>query len=269
MEGFIFSYNGNKYRETKKHLYDKIKHLKYDFVAEPYCGIFGFSRYYYLMKKDEKTKFLLNDINPDLIDNLKDIQKDIRGFIEEFKEFIGSEEYKAVDGADFTKLIKTKPRKYHFLFRGFADMVFIKKNGEGKIRNFEKKIPEYEDFFKRCVFYNMDVGDFLKVCNEKKNILLYFDPPYFNANNLYYTKETRTPDNTYKDGSTHYLHILEQTKKEKHFVFVMNKIDIIDYIFKDFNRYSYAGRYLNNGKNLKIHVVYSNIPSLSKSLVLE
>lgn len=262
MDRFIFGYNGNKYQETKKHLYDKIKHLKYEFVAEPYCGIFGFSRYYYLMKKDENITFLLNDINADLIESLRDIQKDIRGFVEELKSFTESEEYKAVDGSEFTKLIKTKHKKFHLIFRGFSEGVFNKRYGETKIRNFEKKIPEYEEFFTRCVFYNLDVGDFLKICNEKENILLYFDPPYFNSNNLYYTKETRTPDNTYIDGSTHYLRILEQTTKKKDFVFVMNKIDIIDYIFKDFNKYSYEGRYSNHGNNKKIHVVYSNIPTL-------
>ena len=60
MNNFIFSYNGNKYLETKKHIFKNniLQNINdYDVICEPFCGIFGFSRVAY--ENGFKGEFLL------------------------------------------------------------------------------------------------------------------------------------------------------------------------------------------------------------------
>ena len=79
MNAHPFCYLGNKYLEskTKLSLYmDKaIANINdYDIIAEPFCGIYGFSRYAHLI--GFKGEYLLNDINKDLIDSLNRLKNE-------------------------------------------------------------------------------------------------------------------------------------------------------------------------------------------------
>ncbi len=78
MNNFLFSYNGNKYLEIKKYFVSSncFKDINdYDIIVEPFCGIFGFSRYYY--EKGFSGEIWLNDINSDLINYYNKMKNDL------------------------------------------------------------------------------------------------------------------------------------------------------------------------------------------------
>ena len=136
-----------------------------------------------------------------------------------------------------------------------------------KYNNFLKLKDEYKDFFKRSTFYNLDCEDFLKVIKNKKNILVYFDPPYFNSNNRNYNSSFINKEE-YHDGTTFYITILNYFKNSsKPCLFVLNKIDVINYLFKSYLYKEYKGNYQNTMKQKKDikgiktkkhHMVYMN-----------
>ncbi len=259
MDRFILNYNGNKYNETKKYLNDFILNSNYSYIAEPFGGIFGFSRYYYLLKNNKNLKFLINDIDTDLINFYKDLKKDFDSTINKIKKDF--ETLNINQDKELTKyLIKNKDdfKIIRLISMSTCSCYSIKKF-ETKINNFIKKKNEYIDMFKKIEFYNLEFNEFLELHNRKKNILFYFDPPYFNSNNLYY--DTKFIDkNDYHDGTSIYIQILKHFEKnEKNLnisnLFVLNKIDIINYIFKKYIHSEYKGIYQNT-KNKKHHIIY-------------
>jgi len=275
MDRFLLNYNGNKYREVKKFLSDEIKEMNYDIIAEPFCGIFGFSRVFYLLNENKNTKFYLNDINSDIINLYKDFQKDFDRTIEKIEEVFEDEEYKKADD-NITKVeIIKNSYILQCIFKMGIGSIMCKHKGIIKIKNFKLKKLEYIEMLKRCEFFNLDQNDFIKHLQEvkenddKKKILIYYDPPYFNSNNNDYAKyiDNIKKAEEYNDGTTMYINIFENMKNIKNIdqIITMNKIDIINYIFKEFKQYEETGTYgciniIKNGTNYKSkkhHITYS------------
>ena len=101
---------------------------------------------------------------------------------------------------------------------------------------------------------------------KNKSKLIFFDPPYFNSNNTDY--QYMTKNDTYRDGTTIYIDIFNYFKQTNNkVIFIMNKIDVINYIFKDYYNNEYHGSYQNTGsrnintqtrkKSVKHHIVYT------------
>lgn len=87
LDRFLLNYNGNKYNETKKYLSNYLN-KDYDIICEPFCGIFGFSRYFIEYNQDYKGEIWLNDINKDLIDTMKILQSDPSGLFVELENLL-------------------------------------------------------------------------------------------------------------------------------------------------------------------------------------
>ena len=263
MDRFILNYNGNKYRETKKYLTEEIINYDFDYIAEPFGGIFGFSRYYYLLKKDnKKLKLLINDIDTDLYlfyNSLKkDFNKTLDNIENEFNKIIKDENI--TEDHQLTIFLKKKESYIYNIIKLIGLSVcncFSISKFRTKLKNFKNKETEYKNLFKKCTFYNMTSLQFVDKIKHKKKLLIYFDPPYFNSHNLNYHNEFKNKD--YHDGTSIYIEILNIMKdKNINSIFVLNKIDIINYLFKDFFLKEYTGTYQNNGKNKKWHIIYNN-----------
>jgi len=186
MDRFIINYNGNKYNEVKKYLKTDVETMDYDFIAEPFCGIFGFSRYFYLLngEKNKKTRFLLNDIETDLINFYKELKKDFDGTLKTIEDLMEEEDIKKADD----NISKCETLQGSYILKKmslFRAGLYVKHKLLKKIENFKKKKTEYQEFFKICEFYNMDYKDFIEnvVKPKKKKTLIFYDPPYFNSNN--------------------------------------------------------------------------------------
>ena len=92
MDRFILNYNGNKYNECKKYLHD-VDYENFDYVCEPFGGIFGFSRFVHTVNKNFK-KFLINDIDKNIIDFYKELKNDfdatVQKYENEFNDYVKS-----------------------------------------------------------------------------------------------------------------------------------------------------------------------------------
>ena len=263
MDRFILNWKGNKYQETKKYLKTFIENNNFDYVAEPFGGIFGFSRYYYLLKSNTKTKFLINDIDVNLINFYISLQKDFNKTLDNLEEQFLKITKDFKEDIELTHFLRdNKNNKDYYLITKAADSVsgcFSITKFKTKLKNFRVKENEYKDMFKRCEFYNSPADEFIKtVKNKNDDILFYFDPPYFNSNNTDYDNSFRDK-NKYYDGTSIYINILEimETTNLK-CLFVLNKIDVINYIFKKFIYLEYEGQYQNISKKPKHHIVYKN-----------
>ena len=259
MNHFLFSYDGNKYLETKKYLSSFIeKNINdYDIIVEPFCGIFGFSRYAY--EKGFKGQFYLNDINANLIKEYKLMQDDLPTYLDTI----------TADVDKYTsdrEMSDDKNKAYHLnlVARTLRAGLCSIDSAHRKIKNFSLKKDTYIQFFNNATFFNLDYLDFIESLPKDKKILIYLDPPYFQSNNKTYDNAKREDDG-YCDGTTMYIKLYELLKSSSHdILFIMNKIDLINYIYKDFIKKEYKGTYNNSGakkgKSPKHHIVYANFP---------
>lgn len=257
---FILKYSGNKYNETKKYLLNEIDKFKnVDIIIEPFCGIFGFSRVFIEKNKDFKGEIWLNDINTEMINFFKSLKHNPNKLIND----IENELKKYNSYSDFKQARKNKTYPDYFkLF--FNDVNFrygdIQKNLNNSINNFKKKMDLYKHFFDKVKLFNLEFNEFMEIIPKEKTCLIFFDPPYFNSSNRDYVNYSN--DNkkiSYCDGTTIYLNILSyfenNNDKNKILLMVINKIDIINYLFKQYTYLEYKGIY-NGSKNIKHHIIY-------------
>jgi site-specific DNA-adenine methylase len=267
LDCFLFSYDGNKYRETKKHLQDDlITLMEYDIIAEPFCGLFGFSRVMYELHNDFKGEFWLNDINKELIDLLSELKNNPKDFIDKIEKKL--DEYK--DNLSITK-DKNRPYCISLISKGMNNYSCSLDKARKKIINYKNKLKLYKSFFKKVKFFNLPCDEFLELVKKHKKktkdeIFIYFDPPYFNScNKSYQMITTNDDDDGYRDGTNIYVDIYKYFKDNVDCMLVINRIDFINYFFQPYFYKKYGGSYQNNTKkgndikytkNQKQHMIY-------------
>jgi site-specific DNA-adenine methylase len=254
LDRFIINYNGNKYNETKKYLSD-IDISEYDIIAEPFCGIFGFSRKMYELYPDFKGEIWLNDFDSDLIKIIKQLKTNPLKFIKNVENQI--KKYEGVDMA-MTK-DKTKSYEVSYIFRTFTRHLMSINLGEKKIRNYKEKLDIYEDFFKNVKLFNLDYIKFLDELPKNKKVLIFFDPPYIDSNNKGYQKfEGDTVDRKeFYDPSTTFIKIKDYfDNKNFDCLAIFNYLGLLDYFYKEYKTEEIKSRY--GAGNYKYHVIYKN-----------
>lgn len=272
LDRFILNYQGNKYRESKKYLFD-LDISKYEVIFEPYGGIFGFSRCMFELNPDYKGKFIINDINKDLINFFKKLKTNIEKTCKTIKNKI-DKIWKDCDNKDanFTnKLRALDDYSIKLLCRGMNNNLFMYKKGVKKISNFLEKKEEYKKFFDKITFWNLKSSDaFDKINKIDKKILIFHDPPYFNSSNTSYFNEPISIGNkliSHPDATALYIHILNQFEKKHDNILIINFTAVIHYIFKDYEKKQFEVIYQNSSKKKNkeyqktksVHVIYSNI----------
>lgn len=267
LDRFLISYNGNKYQETKKYLLPLFKNVhKYDIIAEPYCGIFGFSRAFFETYNDFQGEIWLNDYDEELIKILEQIKKiekveDLKQIEEKLNSYERNEDLTQDSG---------KNKLLDMITRGINERLKCLHKGKQKIKNYKEKLTEYKSFFDHVKFFNMEALDFIKMVNNtNKKSLIFYDPPYFNSHNKSYCKFNNEEDEKiYFDGTTSYLNIFkdfDNKDNQNTLFFIMNKIDIINYIFQKFKIGEIKGKYggtqlrtkSDTFKSIKWHIIYA------------
>ncbi len=253
LDQFIISYNGNKYRETKKHLKD-VDISKYDIIAEPFCGIYGCSRALFEMNPNYKGQFWLNDYDENLIRDLKRIKKEpenvINDLMEEVKKY--KEDKEMTDD-------KNKSYLSSLVFRGRQPTLMELSKGNTKLKNYNKKIDDYKKFYNKVKFFNMDYSNFIEKLPKKKKILIFFDPPYLDSNNQNYKKFSLSINRKeFYDPSTLYLKIKDIFDSKKYdCLAIYNYFGLLDYFYKEYKADEIISRY--GGGNFKKHIIYKTI----------
>lgn len=249
MNNFIFSYNGNKYLESKK-FFKNYDFSQYDIICEPFCGIFGFSRYAY--DKGFRGEFYLNDLSKELIDDLQEMKIDMISYCDNISEEI--KKYKTD-----SELTKCKDKSYGLAMcsNRLGNMCNIYK-GVTKIKNFKLKKDMYEDFFQLVTFYNMDALDFINTLPKDKKVLIFYDPPYFDSCNATYVQSYQQ-EGEYRDSTHIYIDIMNNFKKLNHDqLLIVNYTSIMDYLFREYYSDKIMGHYQNANKRSKKHILYKN-----------
>ena len=98
--------------------------------------------------------------------------------------------------------------------------------------------------------------DYINIFNKYKNdekAFIFIDPPYlFSDNSRYF------PQNEFKDMTSIIIDILELLKTAKcKVMLIINKLNILEYLFKDFIRGEYIKTYSLTKKKMK-HLIITN-----------
>jgi len=88
---FFYPYVGNK-REEVEHIYNLLDLNNINTIVEPFCGSCAVSYYIWSQNKDKNSKYILNDLDSNLINLLKSIRnceyKDIENEVNKIREEI-------------------------------------------------------------------------------------------------------------------------------------------------------------------------------------
>jgi DNA adenine methylase len=190
MKPFL-TYAGSKFSLAKDILSVFSKRTIKGFV-EPFLGGGGFFLECQL-NQTEHPRFLLNDINKDLIELYKFIQKDPIDYIKEAKKFFepdyqNKEKYLEIRER-FNKSTDPKERSILFLYlnkKGFNGLTRYNNEGKfnvpfgGKKAFPEKEILYFSSKLQNAELFNLDFMEFLKLCPNRWTC--YADPPYLPLN---------------------------------------------------------------------------------------
>lgn len=262
MSTYPLTYSGNKYNEINKYLLNMYDYNKYDYIAEPFGGIFGFSRA--IAAVNDHCIFLINDINKDLIKVHNFFKKKInlKNFIKKCKSIISNT--KASNDSKLLYKLKNSKKNdiEHIFLRIYATHAFYvkaKKKMLELLDRLEDIIMNIRNILDRCIFFNMDYMDFCNKMKKINNILFFFDPPYFNSNNMQYTSLKKNKNKIIFDNTEFYINILDfMETSSKDCILILNKIAIFDFLYEPFYVDEYNMVYQKT-KNKTNHVIYSNI----------
>ena len=282
MDTFLYTYYGNKYLETRKY-YDcfKIKPgTKY--IAEPFCGIFGFTRVHYEQNPDANVKYLLNDLNPHLISNLKEMKKDLKAYTKKIEtELKRLYEKHKTDETDrplvvyFQQGRETDPLIYicDIILRNYQSVNFFhcrlsredrqaKKYDEyykdghfmPRLENFKKKFETYKKFLKKCSFYNLPWDEFVEKINKKHDkVVYYMDPPYLlQESSEYFVKNKEYLDPT--KITTDIIKYFKNKERKNDYIYHCNTLEMIDLLIGEFKKEKYSKVYQSRKLTTEISI---------------
>jgi site-specific DNA-adenine methylase len=249
---FFLSYAGNKRREVKE-IYSKFESLQenVNIIVEPFCGSSAFS-YYVSTLHPKQYKYILNDNNKYLIDLYNIANDDDETKLIELVERLNNAIID-LDKEKYNKIIKIdtlegwiiKHKIYSIRAGLFPTTKTVLKSFDCLLKCPMMNFLKNEDI----TFLNEDA---IKVYEEYKGndkCFIFLDPPYLNSCNQFYS----TP-------STNIYEYLFNNKisNEKAFICLcLEKIWIIDLLFKDYNITSYDKKYQVSKKTTE-HIVIIN-----------
>lgn len=248
MNHFYLTYYGNKYSESKniESLVNTINGV--ESIVEPFCGSFGFSRYYH--DKFSECKFFLFDIDATYIEFVKLIKNDnniIYDIVKSRSTFKDQAALKA-------HYINHEYNKYY----PYIKLKLVGPNGlnQRNTKNFKQfDYNKLNTFIDNNILLAQDYKITFGQFKDDDKALLYLDPPYLNSYNKEYAK--------YDGGidlSNIYIEILEFLKICKcKVIMIVPDCAIIRYIFKDFIHSNYNKKYQPTKREIKHIIISKNL----------
>ena len=222
-----------------------LKHFKHllpldvETVAEPFGGSFAVIKFFY--KDINKYKFHINDLD----ENLFYIYKHFEDYLEALN--IINETYDKIEGYYRGDKLKENMKEL-----GINNIIieYIKKNFIIRGGMFKQLKNKNFDENERTILINslFTNEDYINIFNKYKNddkAFLFIDPPYLFSDNSGYH-----PQNENKDMTAIILDTLELLKTAKcKVMLIINKLNILEYLFKDFIKGEYSKIYALTKKN--------------------
>lgn len=268
---FFFSYAGNK-RQEVEHIYENINFKNIDTIVEPFCGSCALSYYIWSQNITKNYKYILNDLDSNLIELLRlvrdDKYKEIEDDVNKKREEILLYEDDMIEAKKiYVEYIKQKDLKSYVL----ANKCYSMRPGIFPLRDFkrsfnDKKIdlslaPVYE-FLKTAdiEIYNEDGNKIIEKYDNKKTFI-FLDPPYIaSCNNFYSTDTGENTSNIYEMLSSKGLNNFKCKILICHENNWLFKIIFKDYLDgeKEYKKQYENSLHRGKGKKQTTHIVVKN-----------
>jgi hypothetical protein len=166
---FFYPYVGNK-REEVEHIYNLLDLNNINTIVEPFCGSCAVSYYIWSQNKDKNYKYILNDLDSNLINLLKSIRngeyKDIENEVNKMREEILEYQNNMIEAKTiYLKHVKSGKLSGYILGHKYY-----------KLRSFCFPLNELNRFNKKLDLSIAPIYDFLKNANiELYNELFHLD----------------------------------------------------------------------------------------------
>jgi len=252
MSHFYFDYDGNKRTETK---YCDFEISNIETIVEPFCGSCGYSLNQFIDCNKRNLKYVINDIDRELIEFLNEIR--CKGS-KPFYEYMNKYDFKNVPDKEIIKVLnkdyKENQNPYSYFMKRRC-RISIRRNKRletYKTRFIKGDYNDTDEFFKKCEISCGDYGTIFDKYKNDEKALLFIDPPYFDTYNMSYSLDKG-------DNTKIYIDILELLQNGKcKVIFITKKNALMAYVFKDYIKCSYNKCYQRN-KTCVEHIVVSNI----------
>lgn len=196
---FFFSYCGNK-REEVEHIYNLLDLDNIDTIIEPFCGSCAMSYYIWTQNKDKNYKYILNDLDNNLIDLLKSIRsgeyKDIEDEVNKMKDDLVKYENDMIEAKKiYINYIKKGKLSGYILGRKYYSM----RAGLFPLKDFKSRFKNKLDFSNTPIYdflvnanielHSIDANKIIDE-NNNNNTFIFLDPPYIASCNIFYSTDT-------------------------------------------------------------------------------
>ena len=195
---FFYPYVGNK-REEVEHIYNLLDLNNINTIVEPFCGSCAVSYYIWSQNKDKNYKYILNDLDSNLVNLLKSIRngeyKDIENEVNKMREEILEYQNNMIEAKTiYLKHVKSGKLSGYILGHKYY-----------KLRSFCFPLNELNKFNKKLDLSIAPIYDFLKNANielhnedankiiddnDNEQSLIFLDPPYIVSCNDFYSTDT-------------------------------------------------------------------------------
>jgi len=253
---FVFGYAGNK-RDEVGDIYDSFDLTNIDTIVEPFCGTSAVS-YYISTLHPQKYKYVLNDLNKNLFD-LYNILRDKTKLIE-FEKLINEKAKRIVDKKTYNEEIKnykTNICDWFISCKIYAIRQGLYKNGYKYTYIDLKKCPIVEFLQTENVeIRNVEGVEILQEYN-KKNCLIFVDPPYLLSCNEYYDDAKSKSQNVYE-----YIYNNNIKKMKNKFVMVVEKNWMISLLFQKITNIIEYSKLYQTTKRVTKHLIIRNYKTI-------
>jgi 16S rRNA G966 N2-methylase RsmD len=225
---FVISYFGNKRKEVQ-HIHDNIDLNNIDTIIEPFCGTSAFS-YFLSTLYPKKFKYILNDNNKilmDLYEILKNEQK-----TKEFETIINDKAKKIISKQSYIEQTKNSDSNIHDWF--IYHKIYTIRPGIYNLNYIYKYIDinkcDIVNFLRNenVQLLNDDSIKIMDIYKNKKNVLIFLDPPYLLSCNQYYDNLECKNTNIYE-----YLYNYNINKMKSKIILCLEQNWIINLLFKN------------------------------------
>ena len=252
MSRLVFSRFGNKEKDLK--FFKEFLPLDdINTVVEPFGGTFAVIRKIY---NDKKIKKIVNDNDNEIYE----IYKNPEEYLEYYKKmcahaFTFENENKNIRTKELLIDIEGK-EEFKSRFKDYFIRSSIVRGNLFRARK-DNDCSQMLEIMKDIEFYNEDYKNIIEKYKDKKEAFIFLDPPYLFSNNNNYSAQR---DKTGMDMTHIIIYLLELFKDKKtlcKLMLIINKLNIIEYLFKDYIKGEYNKQY-GISKKRDVHLIITN-----------